>query len=317
MLVTTLGDHFPAKGQAFLFAYRGDCYPCPVKTSKVISVSDFIGQVHDLRDQWLPHTKELWFRGEDASYQDTKLQPKLYRPVPGKGIRTVEESLEIEDKLYREFVRCARQLSEVNFDDEWDWYFLTQHHGVPTRLLDWTDGALIALHFALRNKTAERDRPLVWVLDPYWLNDTVLKPHADRADAKARWDKFCILEKNSSNCEENDPEDWDRLYLTCDEDDRKEPLLATPKIPLLFDIEHITRRVAAQRSQMMIFGTEASWLFDLAGMEDSRFAMLCVEPKQIEQMKWDLRDAGVTESVIYPDLDGLGRELEQFWEAVP
>jgi FRG domain-containing protein len=40
-------------------------------------------------------------------------------------------------------------------EEDWDWdsYFLMQHHNGPNRLLDWSDGALMALHFALRNQT--------------------------------------------------------------------------------------------------------------------------------------------------------------------
>jgi hypothetical protein len=241
----------------------------------------------------------------------------LYRPPEGKGTRTVEQLLETENKLYEEFERCAAQLCDVRpgEDWEWEWYFLMQHHGVPTRLLDWTDGALIGLHFALRNKSAEkRHEPAVWVLDPYWLNDEILKRHLDRAKAKGRWKTFCAKEAS----DELDPEEeWDRLYLPSDEQDAKNPLLATPAIPLLWDSPHVTRRVAAQRSRFMIFGTEAAWLSDLAREQDSRIVKLRVEPAKIQSMKIALREAGVTESVIYPDLDGLGRELEQFWEALP
>jgi len=37
----------------------------------------------------------------------------------------------------------------------------------------------------------------------------------------------------------------------------------------------------------------------------------------IKRRKDELRDAGVTESVIFPDLDGLGRELEQWCKVCP
>jgi hypothetical protein len=266
--------------------------------------------VRQLRGEWaVTDDKKLWFRAENKNYESTKLRPRLYRPPKGKPDKLVSELLTLDNALYEEFERCAAQLCDVRpgEDWEWEWYFLMQHHGVPTRLLDWTDGALIALHFAVRYKSPGADNPLVFVLDPYWLNNEILKPHSDRADAKARWHSYC--QRNPSQ----DGDDWDRLYLPADEEDAEEPLLETPKIPLLWDSPHITRRVAAQRSRFMVFGTEPSWIAGLAERSDSRVSAIAVQADSISQIRRELRDAGVTESVIYPDLDGLGRELDQVW----
>jgi len=48
-----------------------------------------------------------------------------------------------------------------------------QHSGAPTGLLDWTEAALIALYFAVRDKKDETDAA-VWVLEPWLLNGCVL-----------------------------------------------------------------------------------------------------------------------------------------------
>lgn len=272
------------------------------------SVADYLGFVHKIRDDWgLPKHKELWFRGEDGMFRETRLRPKLYRPLRGNSLKPVEELLEIENKLFMEFSRCGGQLCEVKLDDDWDWFFLMQHHAVPTRLLDWTDGALIGLHFAVRDKTLTQ--PIVYVLDPYWLNDEILKKHPDRADMKSRWKAFC--EKHPLE----DDDEWERLYLPADEEDAKEPLLNTPQIPLLWDSPHITRRVAAQRSRFMIFGCEFSWLSDLADKTPSRIHSIEIDAKSVNTIRHELMDAGISESVIFPDLDGLGRELMLYWEA--
>jgi len=124
--------------------------------TQVTTLGGFIDRVSEIRRAWgLPKHKELWFRGEGRDFGDTILRPELYRPArcdDGKPLplKPVSRLLAIENHLHDEFMRNAVE-HEKESSDDWDSYFLMQHHEGPTRLLDWSDGALIALHFALRN----------------------------------------------------------------------------------------------------------------------------------------------------------------------
>jgi len=284
---------------------------------KVTSPSGFIDSVSALRDSWrIKEHEELWFRGERKKHP-TFLRPALYRPrtnLRGEDLplKSIPELIDIESRLYQDFQRCAVQLLDAQPNEEdwnWDSYFLMQHHGAPTRLLDWSDGGLMALHFAVRNKP--KDDPgdgdaFVYVLEPYRLLDK-LDALPDREVTKAKWKAY--VAKNPSDDRSED--DWDESYLPSDEGVRKTDL---PTTPLALDFPHITRRVAAQRSRFMVFGTEANWLAEESTKPDSSIAVITIDVSAIYKIRIGLRDSGVTESVIFPDLDGLGREMKQLWE---
>jgi hypothetical protein len=276
------------------------------------SLGQYLSTVGRIRKRWkMPKHLELWFRAEDASHRETHLQPGVYRQRDSGLRKSVTKLLEIENDLYEEFGRCATQLSAADtksIDDEWDSYFLMQHHGSPTRLLDWSDGALIALHFAVRDKPMPpKSGSIIYVLDPYWLIG-LLKKDPDREDAIDRWKRY-----SRQHPDDVEEDEWERLYLPADEDDVKDPLLNTPKTPMLWDSPHVTRRVAAQRSRFMIFGTDPDWLAKMERKEDSKLVSITIPRGSINRVRQELKDAGITESVVYPDLDGLGRELKQVW----
>ena len=121
----------------------------------------------DEDSEWLP-----WFRGEENANWGTALQPKLYRG----GSTKLKDLLHLDQELRIEFRRRGAQLINGQRPaDHWEWYFLMQHYGVTTRLLDWTDGALVGLYFAIRSRGRAGDRhgrarAAVYVLDPWWLN---------------------------------------------------------------------------------------------------------------------------------------------------
>ena len=276
----------------------------------VNSLGNFVDRVRELREAWgLPKHKELWFRGESKDYKDTILRPELYRPTnDSTPLKQISKLLSIENELHEEFMRNAAEYQSVTDDDwVWDSYFLMQHHDGPTRLLDWSDGALMALHFALRNKKDDGEDARVYVLEPYRLAER-LRHLPDRAVAEETWKNY--VEKHPSSDWDND--DWDELYLPRFDNEREE--MPLPRPPLLLDFAHITRRMAAQRGRLIVFGTEPTWLADEYNRTDALIKLITIPKEFRPSVRQQLRDCGVTESVIYPDMDGIGREMRQLWD---
>ncbi len=82
-----------------------------------------------------------------------------------------EGGMEKERALFSEFERSAKQIMGRRGDD-WELLFDMQHHGIPTRLLDWSEALGIAVAFAVLDGLRGGEDAAVFVLDPHGLNLT-------------------------------------------------------------------------------------------------------------------------------------------------
>ena len=89
--------------------------------------------------------KDVLYRGvTNASYE---LVPKI-------GRDKTQDDAQVQNRehlLFNAFKRRAPAFLVREPKSDWDWLFLCQHHGLPTRLLDWTQNPLVALYFATRS----------------------------------------------------------------------------------------------------------------------------------------------------------------------
>ena len=105
---------------------------------QITDLSSFIEAVGDTIERWtLPGADwypSPWFRGHgDASW---RLEPGWQRlPPPSKGIGADWYN---ERTLMQEFRFRAPRYLDLRPLNDWEWLFLMQHYGLPTRLLDWT-----------------------------------------------------------------------------------------------------------------------------------------------------------------------------------
>lgn len=243
--------------------------------------------------EWIP-----WFRGEDNADYIFALRPKLYRLHP----KSRAKILHCDQELRLEFRRRGAQLvSAGRPQDKWEWYFLMQHYGVPTRLLDWTDGALVALHFAVKDRGTEGDDPhrtadaAVYMLDPWRLNELAWRKYRHPPSGVAL-------------------PDWPEVQRYLPNELYSEDL--KPCNPVAIDPPHLSGRIAAQRSRFTIFGTDRDGLMSTAKKEGRlvRIGIKYSKDSGLKTFQNDLRMLGISESTVFPDLEGLARELRSWWQ---
>ncbi|HYC84480.1 MAG TPA: FRG domain-containing protein [Chryseosolibacter sp.] len=159
------------------------------------------------------------YRGQSL---DKTLLPKIAR----YELPDVEKT---EREMLKDFQRRSLHLIDFQPGNSWDWLALAQHHGMATRLLDWTENPLIALWFSMATKLEPKhaDYSVVWgfnvpnedivastdELDPFQEGSTkVFKPNhiTKRISAQFGWftihkynneKKFIAFEKNNQYSE--------------------------------------------------------------------------------------------------------------------
>jgi hypothetical protein len=241
-------------------------------------------------EEYEANVEVAWYRGHsDASY---KLRPKIARN--GAGAFSFESVHAVEADMANEFGIRSRPYLPAFSDDQLDNMFNMQHYGVPTRLLDWSSSPFVAAFFALMPRNGVHDKDAtIWMCDPIKWNAAFITPSSNQ---------YPILDKVDPKSR-NTLDDY--IYGLEVHEYRSDQLMILGS--------HNSERIRAQSGGFTIFGNDFTPLDEVAAanakLDDAVLRPITVKAKHRAAIFDSLVRKGITETFVYPDIEGLAQEM--------
>ncbi len=267
--------------------------------------SAFIG-----KDQEAMHTKfaQSWQQLQELLFEDSWNSdisrfraPFVYRGLANHNF-TLKTSLmrlegdypSLEKHLLRNFIKYGHD-SFHKSDSIWHWLTLAQHHGLPTRLLDWTYSPLVALHFATSDLTMGGQDGVIWKVNYHNCLDIVPDKLASHLECEGSsvftMEMLSKLVDSLLEFQALDPEEFF----------------------IFFEPPSINPRIVNQYALFSI-ASNATTPLDLLLEKHKVDTTQIIIPREL---KWEIRDkldqSNITERVLFPGLDGLSAWLKRHY----
>jgi hypothetical protein len=246
-------------------------------------------------DSWNPALQRFRspfaFRGLASADHD--LSNSLVRLAAGHA-----DINKVELALVRNFRKYAHAQTTHGIDSIWHWLAVGQHHGLPTRMVDWTYSPLVGLHFATEHPSQYGVDGVVWCVN--FVEANRLLPKRLKA----------ILEDEHSETLTID-------MLSEFTSLRAFDALATEPFMVFVEPPSLDARILNQFALFSLISSPTAG-FDDWVRQHPEFCRRVLVPAEL---KWEVRDkldqANVSERTLFPDLDGLSRWLERYYLPKP
>jgi len=213
--------------------------------------------------------------------------------------------------------------------NDWEALAIAQHHGLPTRFMDWTTNPLVALYFAAREtKLDDNDKPLnsaVYVLtsEPVRFSDLgrptedAIKPVPDSATTPAArgkegsaYDAWGVAVESGGNAERTMTESYSAALKEPPAELQNTDASATPNSPfeinenVIYDPPHVSPRIRAQDGVLLACHQP------VVPLEEKDFLEIVIKHEAHDEIRRRLDKFGVFDKQLFPDLDGIAKWLK-------
>ena len=258
----------------------------------------------DLNDIHVSTWDELQSRLYEGSWQGNLKRfrsPFAFRGVSDAACRPETTLIRLggefqrrEQSLLRNFRKYAhRDASQA--DSLWNWIALAQHHGLPTRLLDWSFSPYVALHFATVVPT-DWDRPAA-----IWCVDCVEVKNSLPSKLKTR------LQQEDSDVLTVEMLDDIAPTLVAFEGLSQHPFVA------LFEPPSLDDRIINQAALFSVTSRADMDLQDWLADHPDLFHRIVIPSSLKREIRDKLDQANINERILFPGLDGLTQWLTRYY----
>lgn len=195
-----------------------------------------------------------------------------------------------EYHLLRNFKKYAHQ-GIVEADTDWHWLSVAQHHGLPTRLLDWTYSPLIAMHFATAN------------LEDYDRDGAIWCVHFGKVHQ--------MLPENLVRALQHEGADMFTMDMLSQTIPTIRKFNEMETFPIFFEPPSMDKRITNQYALFSILSDVSLEMNEWLEQQPDLWKKVIIPKK----LKWEIRDkldqANISERILFPGLEGISQFLKR------